>query len=257
MNLSTRGFRAGGVRLLPLALLILVPALVSAGPILGPITGEFGLDGPGVLAFSSTGDFIDFCATVTGSTCNNNGSGMGNFTVTGPGSNDFSVLTNTTTGTIDDLTDHTPPAPGYTYLPPGVAVDINNIISLTGYSSWDFVANSLPLATCITTATQQCLGPFQLDASAGNVSVDMNIFGTLINEADGSKSNIDIAITGQYLDTTIAAVESAAESSAGAFSNSWSATVNATTPEPGTGSMMLLAGGGLMALSRFRRRRKP
>jgi hypothetical protein len=169
-------------------------------------------------------------------------------------------LTSSTNGTIDDLTDATPPAPGYTYLPVGIPVDIDNIITLTGsaYSDWDFQADSLPLASCTPSSTQQCIGPFELSSSDGNVSVEMNIYGTLINTADDSKTNLDIAVTGQYLDTTIGAVETAAESAAGAFSNSWSATVTASTvPEPGTFPMMLLAGGILVAFSRIRRQRKP
>ncbi len=259
MNLSTRGFRRRGRWLIP-AVLILVPVFVSAGPILGPLTGTFGLSGPGVLAFNSSGDFIDFCATVTGTTCNNDGSGTGSFSVSGPGTDSFSELTSSTNGTIDDLTDATPPAPGYTYLPVGIPVDIDNIITLTGsaYSDWDFQADSLPLASCTPSSTQQCIGPFELSSSDGNVSVEMNIYGTLINTADDSKTNLDIAVTGQYLDTTIGAVETAAESAAGAFSNSWSATVTASTvPEPGTLPMMLLAGGILVAFSRIRRQRKP
>jgi hypothetical protein len=248
MNLSKQGFRSGRGVLLA-GTLMLASVAVSAGP----ITGTFGFDGPGVLAFSASGDFIDFCSSVTGSTCNNNGSGTGDFTVTGPGTGSFAALTNTTAGTIDDLTDVTPPAAGYTYLPPGVAVSINDIIELAGFSTWDFQADILPLASCTTTATQQCLGPFQLNQNGSNVGVEMNVYGTLINMADGSRSTMDIAITGNYLGTTIGAVEAGAESAAGAFSDNWSASVTATAPEPGTSSMMLLAGAGLFLLSRFRR----
>ena len=238
----------------------MAPAFVYAGPILGPITGTFGLDGPGVLTFNASGsDFINFCASVSASTCISNGSGMGNFTVTGPGTNTFAVLTSSTDGTIDDITDTTPPAPGYTYLPIGVPVSIDNIVSLTGaaYSDWDFQADILPLAACTTTSTQECLGPFQLDQNGANVSVEMNIYGTLINKADGSISILDVAVTGNFVDTTIGAVIGAAVTPTGAFSDDWSATVTASAaPEPGTSSMMLLAGAGLVALSHFRRQRK-
>jgi hypothetical protein len=248
MTLSTRG---GGLIVLAAALM-LTSVTVSASP----ITGTFGFDGPGVLTFYNNADFIDFCATVTGNTCNNNGTGTGDFTVTGSGTNSFSVLSSSTTGTIDDLTDHTPPAPLYTYLPVGVPVAINNIIALTGFSTWDFQANLLPVASCVSTATQQCLGAFQLDQNGQNVAVEMNILGTLINTADGSKSTMDIALTGNFLNTTIAAVEAGAVTSAGVFSNNWSASVvAAAVPEPGT-STMFLAGGGLLLLSRIRRSHK-
>ena len=249
MNLSTRGFWNGRIVLF-VAALMLTSLVVSASP----ITGTFGFDGPGVLAFSNTGDFIDFCSSVTGTTCNNDGSGTGSFTVTGAGTQSFSVLTGSTKGSIDDMSDvH---ATGYTYFPVGVPVSIDDIISLAGFCTWDFQANMLPLASCTASSTQQCLGPFQLDAQGPNVAVEMNIYGTLINTADGSKSYTDLAITGNYLDTTIAAVEAGAESKAGIFSNNWSASLIAAVPEPGTGPLMLLAGGGLVAFSRIRRQRK-
>jgi len=251
MKLSMRDFRVGGLSLVGASLL--VASGIASG---GPITGTFGFDGPGVLAFSSTGDFIDFCATVTGTTCNNNGTGTGTFTVTGPGTNSFSVLTAATTGVIDDLTDHTPAAPGYTYLPPGVPVSINNILALNGFSTWDFQADMLPLASCISTATQQCLGPFQLNQNANNVSVEMNIDGIIINTADGSVSSLDVAITGNYLNTNLSAVEAGATSPTGIFSNNWSASVTASAiPEPGTYTMVL-AGVGLLLLGRNRRPRR-
>jgi hypothetical protein len=248
MTLSTRAFGSGGLVLLAAALMF-TAVTVSASP----ITGTFGFDGPGVLTFNNGADFIDFCATVTGSTCNNNGTGTGDFTVTGPGTNSFSVLSSSTTGTIDDLTDHTPPAAGYTYLPVGVPVSINNIIALTGFPTWDFQANILPVASCVSTSTQQCLGPFQLDQNGPNVSVEMNILGTLINTA-GGESSMDIAITGNFLGTTIAAVEGGAVTPTGVFSDNWSASVTASAiPEPGTSTTMLLAGCGLLLLSRIRR----
>ena len=252
MKLSMRESRFGGLSLFGVGLLVST-GLVSASP----ITGTFGFTGPGVLTFSSSGDFIDFCSSVSGTTCNNNGSGTGNFTVTGPGTNSFSVLTSTTPGTIDDLTDVTPPAPGYTYLPVGVPVMVNNIIALSGFPTWDFQADMLPLASCISSATQQCLGPFQLNQNGQNVSVDMNIEGMIINTADSSTSTLDLTITGNYLNTTIAAVEAGATSPGGVFSNNWSGSVVATAvPEPGTAGMMLLAGTGLLLLAPKRKSRR-
>jgi hypothetical protein len=262
MNSSTRAFRSGGLGLLAAALLTSMVA--SGSPLLGPLTGTFGIAGPGVLAFSTNpgiSDFIRFC-TDADPTCSAAATATGDFDVSGPGSGSFAGLAGTNVGTIDNVTDHTPPVSPYTYLPVGVPVSIDNIITLTGVSSLfnaDFQANMLPLATCPTpSASQQCLGPFQLNQNGGNVAVVMDILGTLINLTDGSRSNLDITVTGQYNNTTIGAVETAAESTGGAFSNSWSATVTATAiPEPGTSAMMLLAGGGLLLLSRIRGGRKP
>ena len=252
MTLSTRRFGSAGLVLFAAALM-LTSMRVSAAP----ITGSFGFDGPGVLTFFDDGDFIDFCATVTGDTCNNNGSGEGDFTVTGPGTQSFTVLTNTTTGTIDDLTDTTPPAAGYTYLPVGIPVTINEIIALNGFPTWNFQANLLPIASCTGTATQQCLGAFQLDQNGPNVSVEVNILGTLINTADGSKSTLDIALTGNFLETSIAAVAAGAVTPSGVFSDNWSASVTASAiPEPGTSGMMLLAGGCLLVFSRILRSKR-
>jgi hypothetical protein len=259
MYSSARGFRSA---VLLGAALMVSTALVSASPLLGPLTGSFGFGGPGVLAFSTSpgvSDFIRFCTDADPS-CLGATTATGDFDVSGPGTGSFTSLTGASVGTIDSMTDHTPPVSPYTYLPVGVPVSIDNIIALTGIAAFssDFQANILPLATCVASATQQCIGPFQLDQQGNNVAVVMNIYGTLINLTDGSKSAFDIAITGQYLNTNVAAVISQAESSTGAFSNSWSGSVSASAiPEPGTSAMMLLAGAGLLGLSRLRRERKP
>jgi len=252
MNLRTRGFWGGGLVLLPVAL-VLAPALVSASP----IVGEFGISGPGVEVFNSLdAAYIKFCS-MENPDCAFVDTATGDYDISGPGSGSFSVLTAANTGVVDNVTDRTPPLPPYTYLPVGVPVSIDNYLALAGFPTWDFQADLLAAASCTLTATQQCLGPFQLNQNGPNVSVTMDVFGMLINTADGSMSNLDITFTGQYNDTTIGAVESGAESSTGVFSNSWSATVNATEiPEPGTASMLLLAGGGLVMLCRIRRRRE-
>jgi len=273
MNLSTRGFRGGGVRLLPLALM-LVPTLVSAGPITGEIVGGFGITGPGVLVFKNGADYIEFCNTVSGTSCSGAVTGTGTISVTGPGTGacgsgagDLDVSAGNP-GTIDNTTDQTPPTAPYTYLPIDSAVSIDNYLTLAGYSYLDFQADFLPLVSCTTTATQSCVGPFELSSitvgGVTNTSVTMDVQGVLINEngpTGAATSDLSIIITGQYAGETIAQVESGATSTTGAFSNSWSASVTTSAipsvPEPGSGSMMLLAGGGLVALSRVRRRRKP
>jgi hypothetical protein len=250
MNLSTRGSRFGGLVLLPAALM-LATALASASP----IYGEFGFSGPGVMVFNSLGaGYIEFCTDADPS-CSS-ASATGDFGVSGPGTGSFSVLTTGGAGAIDNVTDTAPPVSPFTYLPVGVPVGIDDYLVLTAFPTWDFQANVLVPASCPSTSTQMCLGPFELSQDGPNVSVTMDVFGTLINTADGSDSDFDLAFTGQYLNTTIPAVETAGESLAGAFSDSWAATAEASpTPEAGTMSMMLLAA-GLVGISRIRRRRK-
>jgi len=260
MNLSTRGFRSGGRWLLPAAL-ILAPAVVTAGPILGPISGGFGITGPGVLVFNDGADFILFCNAVSGASCSGPVTGTGVVNVTGPGTGSFGPggldLTAGDPGTITNTTDMTPPTPPYTYLPISVPVVINDYLTLAGFSDLDFQADLLPLVTCTTTSTQVCLGPFELSQGTDGTSVTMDVSGTLINEADGSKTPLSVILTGQYAGLSITQVESGATSPGGVFSNSWSASVVAgTVPEPGTSGMMLLAGACLVALASFRRQRK-
>jgi hypothetical protein len=232
---------------------MLLPVLATATPILG----TFGLSGPGVLVFKTGGaDFIRFC-TQADSSCTGAATATGDFGVSGPGSNSFSVLLNTDVGTVDNVTDVSPPVSPYTYFPVSVPVVINNYLTVTGHPTWNFQASLLPLATCpAPSISQQCIGPFQLNQNGPNVSVTMDVFGVIINTADNSKSQFDATFTGQYNGTTIAAVASAAQSSGGVLSNSWSATVNATAiPEPNTASTILLLGAGLITVGLARRRK--
>jgi hypothetical protein len=255
--MKLRDFRLGGLSLVG-ASLLLTSGIASATP----ITGMFGFDSPGVLAFSTgSGAFIDFCASVTGTTCNNNASGTGVFTVTGSGTNDFSVLSALTTGIIDDLSNE-PGQTGYTYLPVGVPVSVDNVIALTANpaeATWDFQANLLPLATCPLGGL--CLGPFQLNQNGSNVSVELNIYGIVCNGTciPANESSLDIAITGNYTQTTAAAVAAGAETPTGVFSDNMSASVIVTplaaVPEPAT-SAMVLAGVGLLLLARKQRGRR-
>jgi hypothetical protein len=205
------------------------------------------------MVFNSSGaGYIQFC-TEASSSCSS-ATATGDFSVSAPGTGSFSVLTASDTGIIDNVMDTAPSTSPFTYLPVGAPVSIDNYLILNAFPTWDFQANLLAAASCVATSTQMCLGPFELNQNGPNVSVTLDVFGTLINTADGSTSPFDIAFTGQYLNTTIAAVEIAGESPAGIFSDSWSATEDATpATEPATTSMMMLAAGGLVMMSRIRR----
>lgn len=235
--------------LLPVALLLAPLASATA------LYGQFGFTGPGVLVFNSGGaDFIEFCTTVSGNTCSNTNTGTGSISVTGPGTYSFSNLTANEAGTIDNTTDVTPPAPDYEYLPVATPTTLNNYITLSGAdSNVNFQANDLPLATCMTTADQECIGPFQLDQDGNNVVVTANVYGTIINTGTGTPdmSAFDLILTGQYTDTTIAAVISGATSSGGAFSDSWSGTLVAPAPEPMSSA---LVGIGLLIIGLVNRK---
>jgi hypothetical protein len=245
MNLS----KSNKLYLLPAALLLAPLALAS------PLSGEFGFTGPGVMVFASDGAaFIEFCTTVSGLTCSNAASATGAITVTGSGTGSFSVLAALDPGTIDSTTDVTPPTSPYTYLPVGLPVAINDYFTISGFN-WNFQANQLPLASCMATSDQQCVGPFQLNQNGPNVVVTANVFGTLFNVASGGASTFDLILSGQYADTNIAAVETGAESSTGVFSDSWSGTLVASAiPEPGTLSL-LLTGIALISISFIHRKR--
>jgi hypothetical protein len=250
MNLRTWTFRGSGLVKVPAAL-ILASGLASASAILG----DFGFSGPGVLVFNSLGaGYIEFCSQADPN-CSSAPTATGDLAASGAGTGSFSGLTSADTGTLDNITDTSPPLAPFTYFPVGIPASIDDYLVLSAFPAWDFQADLLEAATCTASATQQCLGPFQLDQNGPNVSVTMVVLGMLINTADGSTSNLDITFTGQYNSTTIAAVESAGMTTAGVFSDSWSATADAMAPEPGTASMMLLAGGVLTLLSRIRRRR--
>lgn len=266
-------FASGRLGWLPAAL-ILTSGWVSATPIFGSLTGSFGVTGPGVLVFnngatgSSNGDFIQFCTTSTAAGCTGPVAGTGAFTVSGTGTNSFAVLGSTDYGTVLNTTDNAGdaiPSSVYTYLPVGVTTSIDNYLAITDPAfaasqgaGWDFQANLLAPATCtMSIPSQECLGPFQLNQNNTNVNVFMDVYGTLINENDGSKSNLDISFSATYDNTTIAAVVADAETTTGAYNPSWAATITATNsvPEPSTASM-LVAGGCLLALSQIRRGRR-
>ena len=239
------------------AALVLISACASASPIFG----QFGVSGPGVLVFNNAGsNFLQFCtfANATGAGCLPPVTATGDFGVSGPGTNSFSVLTTADVGTVKNTSDHTGNPP-FSFLPTGVSTTLNNYLTIASKPTWNFQANLLLPAACPggNTASQVCIGPFQLNQNNVNVNVFMNVLGTLINTADNTTSTLNISFSATYNNTTIQQVIQQAQSATGAFNPSWAATISASAiPEPSTSSM-LIGGGCLLALSQIRRRRRP
>jgi len=208
------------------------------------ITGSFGTTGSGVEAFSNlpgTIHYIDWCPTdpsapATGSaTCGTAASGTGTLTAQG-GSGTFTAVNPTSAGTIKDMSDAAS-AP-YTTFPVGVPVAINNWLTLTALPNLNFQANLFVPATCAPSATQLCIGGFVLSQIGQNVTVSMTVNGIVFDTSATnplSPAAFTDAISGQFNNTTIAAVAAAASSSTGIFSNTWSGSVaTSAIPEPAT-----------------------
>jgi hypothetical protein len=139
------------------------------------------------------------------------------------------------------------PSAPFTTFPVGVPVSIDNWLTLANLPNLDFRATQFVPATCVTTATQMCIGGFVLSTTGGNVTVSMTINGIVSDTTGvlGSAAFTD-AISGQFNDTTMAAVAAAASSPAGIFSNTWSGSVSTSAiPEPATFGLI---GAALLAL---------
>jgi hypothetical protein len=149
-------------------------------------------------------------------------------------------------GTILDITD-VPGSATYTFFPPGVPVTIDHFLTLSVQPTYNFQANMIVAGGCSSVAA----GPFCLTQNGPNVSVTMTILGTVFDNSGGMAPFSDV-ITGQFNNTTIAAVIAGATSSSGIYSNTWSGSV-VVAPEPGTLGLM---GGALVGLSLLLRRRK-
>lgn len=230
-----------------------------------PITGGFGTVGAGVLTFATGGaNFIDFCPTeptspsTIPSCVGAAGYGMGDLTVLG-GFGTFVAVNPTSAGTIKDLVDSGVHPPFTTFMV-GVPSTINNFLMLAALPNLNFIAEQFVPQTCAPSATQLCLGGFVLTQVGNNVSVSATINGRVVDTngvlTDGLFTDV---LSGQFNNTNIGAVASAATTATGAFSNTWSNSVTVTDaaiPEPGT---LGLLGGALVlvgSLSTRLRRRK-
>jgi len=227
--------------------------MTSASLSAAAITGNFGTTGAGVEAFSNLAGnihYIDWCPTdptspATGSaTCGTADGGTGTLVAQG-GSGTFAAVNPMSAGTIKDISD-APSAP-FTTFPVGVPVTINNWLTLAALPNLNFQANLFVPASCAPSATQLCIGGFVLSQTGQNVTVSMTVNG-IVSDTSGvlSSAAFTDAISGQFNNTTIAAVASAASLPTGVFSNTWSGSVaTPAIPEPAT---LGLIGAALLAL---------
>jgi len=222
-----------------------------------PITGGYGTVAPGVLSFANAGNTvhkIDFCpqeATSPGAGINPGCSvgsvpaGTGTYLASG-GFGTFAPIVNFVSGgSILDLVDQPGNAP-FTYFPVGPPnQNINNFLTLSGpFAGFNFQADQFVFQNCATTLTTQCIGGFILTQVGQNVAVSMTVNGSIF-AAGYDDSLFTYVISGQFNNTTIGAVAAAAQTTAGVYSNTWSGSLVADVPEPGTITML---GIGAMAI---------
>lgn len=221
------------------------------------IVGDLGFFGPGVLTFSTGGgapgtNFIDWCpvnqapSPATNCGVNNNGTGQAFVSST---TGDFNINPFMSMGTILDITDNpASPAP-YTYIPL-TPTSIPNFLDFS--DPWTYTLTDVADQTCAPTATEFCTGYFRLVQVGPTVSVNFAGRGEIFDGTDVTP--FTFLITGNFANTTIQSVVTAASSPQGVFSPSWSGTLNAV-PEPGTVGMALL-GFAVLGAGALRRRRK-
>ena len=246
-----RGSRIVGLTLLAVAGVASLPA--------ASITGGFGITGLGVVTFTTGGThFIDFCPTdptspPTSPSCVGAANyGLGDVIAVG-GTGTFTAVNPATAATIVDMRDTAGPGP-FIYFPVGIPSMVDNFLVLSALPTLNFQAQMFVPQTCIPSATQLCIGGFSLAQIGQNVSVSATINGVVSDTSGvlGPASFTDI-LTGQFLNTNLAAVAAGAGSPGGVFSNTWSnSVITSPIPEPATFGML---GGALVLLSSMARRR--
>jgi hypothetical protein len=260
-----------GLRLLACVFgMLLIPSLVLAGPITltPPYSGSVSLGGAQLIGVN--GVDIDF------------GYSGGTTLYTG----NVPVATGTVTGTGDTgVFDVNSGNGSFSGLGATVTLANLNIISEPVGSSadlTDFVQFSSPNSGWTITLTEleagtgtnaNCAGgtgictptgsPFNLTNGAGNtVGAQLFFLGTFIDTTDGNSGNVTGTFSTTFSGTTVQSLLAALGAGQSVVSSA-SGTLAITSvsassvPEPGTAGTMLLAGGGLLLLSRLRRQRKP
>jgi hypothetical protein len=250
---------------------MLASVVASAGPILTyPINGSISLDGLGLsIAVNATDIDFDYsgatvlspapgatgvpvAANCPGVSCTVDGNGdSALFSVTA-GTGSFTGLGGNIT--VADLNVITEPV-GNT----NPADDLSHFITFSS-NGWTITLTDLEPGTG---SAANCAGgnldctppgsPFNLTNENGNVEASLTFLGTFFDTADGLSG----AVTGTYSTSfsgvsvqNILAALGSGEAVVGGAQGSLAIT---STPEPGTASMMLLAGAGLFLLSRIRR----
>lgn len=245
---------------------LLVGALLALGvpAFAAPITGGFGTTSAGVMTYADAGNTthkIDFCPADPSSPAIGTGScslggptpGQGILQVQG-GVGTFGSIIAPVSGTILDMVDQPGNAP-FTYFPVGVpSLAINNFLTVSTFPTFNFQANEFVNQTCAPSATTICIGGFILTQVGANVSVSFTVNGTIIAAGFDNTPFTDV-ITGQFNNTTNAAVAAAAQTTGGIFSNTWSGSVTANPiPEPTTMTMLGI-GAMAMLIGRLRAKR--
>jgi hypothetical protein len=208
-----------------------------------PILGTLGFTGVGLFTATLPGpiSYVDFDPVAGSTGVIGRGGASGSFTVIPPLS----------PGTILDIA--SAPLAGFTTAPPGVPVSVDNFITFPALAGTNLRLTLIPLASCVPTATQQCIGGFQINQNGNQVSATLNLSGEAINGPDTTLWSG--TLTAQFDNTNIAQVIAAASNPAGARTESWSGQLTATTliPEP---SSMALIGSALIAFATALRRRR-
>jgi|JI61114C2RNA_FD_contig_31_4174399_length_1319_multi_9_in_0_out_0_1 hypothetical protein len=234
----------GAIKGALLAALLLATVTPASAAVLN---GTVGFSGTRLFSFSIPAlpdptaiSYIDFQNPVDG--------GFGEL-VSGGTLGDYTALIPVSTaGTIKDMATAAN-ANGYTVVPVGVPVSIDNFITFASIPAVNFRLTSLPLAAnCGGPVT--CVGAFQLVQNGSNVSVSINILGEVLSGPDTTPFSGNI--TAQFLGTNVGAVIAGASVPGGILANSWSGAIVSEVPEPSTITMLGL---GLAAMAFGARRR--